>query len=89
MARYLADLENDIDRRFALYRRMAYHAGLDLYDETVPIDPTCLRSALLACASCGNVDLCEAWLASGRAGAPAFCRARFDTMIAEDCRRAS
>jgi len=76
MARLLKALEANIDTRFALYRRMRAKAGVARIENAGQDSSADIRAALLACADCQDTGCCQGWLDQGRAGIPAFCRAR-------------
>lgn len=76
MSGLLDHLREDFDRRMALRRRMLDHLGLRLSEDEAEALRPHVRATLTACATCGNPEICEFWMAKKRAGLPVFCRAR-------------
>jgi hypothetical protein len=72
----LDHITDDFQRRLAVRRRMLGHLGLDFTDDEARCLRDDLRQTLLACARCGNPDICEGWVSQNRPGMPMFCRAR-------------
>jgi hypothetical protein len=72
-------LFDKIDRHADLVSRMADTVGADLADAAMTglVQPGEMRSAVMRCTACDEVEACEHWLADhadGAAATPDYCR---------------
>ncbi len=76
MASRLSHLLTKFDQRMKLRRRMMERLGVQPSAEQAPQVHAELKASLLACGSCQNTDVCEAWLDDHDTAEPLFCAAR-------------
>ena len=72
----LKPFEDQMDKRFTLYRRMCAHVGISSTETPPKAHKSYIRAALMSCTSCHETECCAGWLDLGHAGIPYVCRAR-------------
>ncbi|ROU03588.1 DUF6455 family protein [Histidinibacterium lentulum] len=72
----LQDVSQRVSHRFELRRRMMGRMGIAPDPDLAVALSREIRATVLACAECGNTDICAGWLDQGGRGLPVFCRAR-------------
>jgi len=76
MSGLLDSISTDFSRRIEVRRKMMGHLGLHPSDAQCVEHRAALRETLVSCTRCADPDVCCAWVAQNRPGAPMFCRAR-------------